>query len=67
MSDFKNCSRDTIIETLQKAYYLLMGKNLPIYGVQTKEQMKEFYTSMNDIKKGIEKLPPEAYRYPEDY
>mgnify|MGYP003344266741 CR=1 FL=1 len=49
------------MEVIKKAFIQIHNKNVPIYGVQSKD-LKDFTTTEKDIKKGISRFPLENQR-----
>ena len=50
-----------MISVLQKLYYEVYSKNLPIYGVSTKS-LKDFLTTDKDLLRGASKIPSNDFR-----
>lgn len=49
------------MEVIKKAFIQIHNKNVPIYGVQSKD-LKDFTTTEKDIKKGVSRFPLESMR-----
>jgi hypothetical protein len=49
------------MEVIKKAFIQIHNKNVPIYGVQSKD-LKDFTTTEKDLKKGISRFPLENQR-----
>lgn len=50
--------RDEIMNVIKQAYIKLYNKNLPVYGVTTKD-LKDFTTTEKDMKKQVNRFPLE--------
>jgi hypothetical protein len=57
--------RDKILRSIKIAYHFKKKKNLPIYGIKTKE-LREFTTTEKDLKRGISRIPLELSRLPDE-
>lgn len=53
--------RDELIETVKMLYYEAAKKNLPIYGVSTRN-LKDFVASLNEKSRGFHKMPTVEFR-----
>lgn len=53
--------RDEIMNVIKQAYIKLYNKNLPVYGVITKD-LKDFTTTEKDMKKQVNRFPLESAR-----
>lgn len=55
---FVSEKRDEIMNVIKQAYIKLYNKNLPVYGVTTKD-LKDFTTTEKDMKKQVNRFPLE--------
>jgi hypothetical protein len=53
--------REDIIKHLQKRIFELTGKNLPVYGVSTRN-LSDFSTTEKDIMRDFSKVPSKEFR-----
>ncbi len=49
-------SRDKIIQVIKIAYTAKKKRNLPIYGIKSKD-LREFTTTEKDLERGISRIP----------
>jgi len=54
--------RDDLIRTLQRRYYELSEKNLPIYGVTGAKTLKQYCSTDRDLVRGMSKIPGPDHR-----
>ena len=54
--------REEIIDVLKRCYYNLKQKNVPMFHVSEKKDLRDFSTTEKDMKKGISKFPTANYR-----
>lgn len=57
--------RDEFFQALKKVYFDTTNANLPIYGVSV-GKLKDYSTSKKDMKRGVEIVPEESSRLPEE-
>ena len=58
--------RDEIMEIIKRAYLEIFNKNLPVYGVPSKD-LRDFTTTEKDLKKSVSRFPlPEMRLMGED-
>jgi hypothetical protein len=58
---FNSDRRDELIATIKALHFELNKKNLPIYGVSTKN-LKDFVATQNEKSRGFQKIPTIEFR-----
>ena len=57
--------REEIMTIIKQAYYTIKKKNVPIFGVTSKD-LRDFTTTEKDMKKNVNKFPPKEFRVTEE-